>query len=123
MNQNIHLASSYKLRLPAEPEVFTLTRTNAGGMTVDLPSLSGRPRSYKTFAMPRAIRPPPNRCGQPTNGWREQPFPPVIRFMSKPSTERIVGNRKLGGRTRGPGRGKYRAVCLPIRVLMPSFAA
>jgi hypothetical protein len=44
--QNIHLASSYKLRLPAEPEVFTLTRTNSAGKTVDVPSLSSQPRHY-----------------------------------------------------------------------------
>jgi hypothetical protein len=44
--QNIHLASSYKLRLPAEPQVFTLTKTNAAGKMVDDPFLSSQPRHY-----------------------------------------------------------------------------
>jgi len=44
--QGIHLTSNYKLRLPAREEVFTNTRTNAAGKTVDVPFLSTKPRHY-----------------------------------------------------------------------------
>jgi hypothetical protein len=44
--QGIHLTSGYKLRLPATDEVFTLTKTDASGKTVDVPSLNTKPRHY-----------------------------------------------------------------------------
>jgi len=44
--QGIHLTSGYRLRLPATPEVFTLTKTDATGKTIDVPSLNTKPRHY-----------------------------------------------------------------------------
>jgi hypothetical protein len=44
--QAIHLTSGYKLRLPATDEVFTLTKLDAKGQTVDAPSLNTKPRHY-----------------------------------------------------------------------------
>lgn len=44
--QEIHLTSNYKVRLPARDEVFTNTKTDSTGKTVDVPFLSTKPRNY-----------------------------------------------------------------------------
>jgi len=44
--QNIHLASAYKVRLPVEPQVYTLTQMNSAGKVIDVPFLSTQPRHY-----------------------------------------------------------------------------
>jgi hypothetical protein len=44
--QGIHLTSDYKLRAPTRAEVFTNTKTDSAGKTVDVPFLSTKPRHY-----------------------------------------------------------------------------
>lgn len=44
--QSIHFASTYRVRLPATSEVYTLTSTNAAGKAIDNPALSTQARHY-----------------------------------------------------------------------------
>jgi hypothetical protein len=44
--QGIHIANTYRVRLPATAEVYTLTTTNAAGKSVDVPALSTQARHY-----------------------------------------------------------------------------
>jgi hypothetical protein len=44
--QNIHVASNYKVRLPVEAQVYTLTQTTAAGKVIDVPFLSTQARNY-----------------------------------------------------------------------------
>ena len=44
--QSLHLANTYRVRLPVFAEVYTLTTTNAAGKSVDVPSLSTQARHY-----------------------------------------------------------------------------
>jgi hypothetical protein len=44
--QGIHIDNTYRVRLPATAEVYTLTTTNAAGKSVDVPALSTQARHY-----------------------------------------------------------------------------
>lgn len=84
--QNIHLASDYKLRLPAEAQVFTLTRTNAAGKTVDVPSLSTQPRNYIRNEISFAL-------------WKPLSFSVTHEYGALPPAFRLVDNKVTIGFT------------------------
>ncbi|HEY0794528.1 MAG TPA: hypothetical protein VGD64_01995 [Acidisarcina sp.] len=44
--KSVHLASTYRVRIPAFAEVYTRTATNAAGKTIDVPGLSTQARHY-----------------------------------------------------------------------------
>jgi hypothetical protein len=44
--QSLHFASTYRVRIPAKAEVYTLTMTNSAGKTIDVPALSTQARHY-----------------------------------------------------------------------------
>jgi hypothetical protein len=84
--QNIHVGSSYKVRLPAQPEVYTLTVTNASGKQVDAPFFSTQARHYIKNEIDFGL-------------WKPLSFTVTHEYGTLPPAFRLVDNKVTVGFT------------------------
>jgi hypothetical protein len=84
--QNIHIASNYKVRLPAEAQVYTVTQMTAAGKTIDVPFLSTQARHYLKNEIDFGL-------------WKPLSFSVTHEYGTLPPAFRLVDNKVTIGFT------------------------